>query len=102
MASPGHALVLGVFPSRSCWTARQSPSVVLGRSSCYVEDAEDHGRCEKRRQSSWLIEPVEQGDSNGDPGRRFSWTLQGLGYPSALVAHYLAVPVAVPEVDFCN
>ena len=66
------------FPSRSYLTGRQSPSVVLGRSSRYVEDAEDHGRCEKRRQLSWFVEPVELGDSNGAPGWRFSWTMQDL------------------------
>src|SRR3954469_9692492 len=102
MASPGHAVILGVFPSRSRWTGRQSPSVVLGRSSRYVEDAEDRGRCEKRRQLSWLVEPVGLGDSDGAPGRRFSWTLQDLRLPSALVTHYLDMPIAVTKVDFCS
>src|SRR4051812_2924957 len=102
MASPGDALILGVFPSRSCRTGCQSPSMVLSRSSRNVGDAEDHGRCEKRRHLSWPVGPVELGDSNGAPGRRFSWTLQDLGKPSAFVAHCLAVPIAVPEVDFCS
>ena len=70
---------LAFFPSRSLLTGRQSPSVVLGRSSRCVEDAEDHGCYEERRQLSWLVKPVELGDSNGAPGRRFSWTLRVLG-----------------------
>ena len=78
MASPGRALLLGVFPDRSRRTGIQSPSVVLSRSSRYAEDAEDQGRCEKRGQLSWLVEPVELGDSNGAPGWRFSWTMQDL------------------------
>jgi hypothetical protein len=78
VASPGRALLLGVFPDRSRRTGIQSPSVVLSRSSRYAEDAEDQGRCEKRGQLSWFVKPVELGDSNGAPDWRFSWTTQDL------------------------
>ena len=76
--------------------------MVLSRSSRYVKDAEDHGRCKERRQLSWFVEPVGLGDSNGAPGRRFLWTVQDLRLLSALAPHYLAVPIAVPKVDFCG